>query len=917
MTLGANRILGLQRPLLALVVAAVAAASSALVPSVAAADDGGNVVLPPSNYTASACAGKTPIVVASDAAAQSDLYSAVTLAGVVDTDCIVLAGPRGESWLADQRARLDAADSDGYIVGGLAAVPDAKVAGLGLKRVAGADHWETARLVGNEARRLAGADEVDASASAGAEDPTTDCTGDIPIVVASDAAAQSDLYSAVTLAGVIGTDCIVLAGGRDEAVPAAQQARLSAAAEGGYVVGGLAAVPSSKVSDRDMTRLAGTDRWDTAQFVGRLASGDTTVGTSTTDEVEASPRLGAEPGGFTAVSAGYEHSCGLRTDGSVTCWGSDGYGQATASSVSFTSVEDARPDEWIRMFGDWCGHFDIFDQICWDSNANNDPLPPTGSPTTLCGEDRSGDERCVGLEPSLAFTAVSVGRAYSCGVRIDSSVTCWGLNQFGRADAPSGSFSTVSAGHGHTCGIRSNGTVECWGIDDSGQSGPPSGTFAAVTVGWAHSCGLRTNGTITCWGSNTDHERCGWRDGTVTCRSTNVSDQLSAPTGSFVAISGGVEHTCGLRTDGVVKCWGANRWGQSSPPSGVFAALSTGSSDLHSCGLRANGAIECWGNNQYGQGDPPRGDFISVSVGDRHSCGLRANGTVECWGDNDRGQTSVSGGAYTSVSVGLRHACGLRVDGSVTCWGSYLQSPSGEFKAVTPGGGGGGAAGPFACGLRANGTVECWGQKYWSGFSEGVGGSVPSGRFSAVAAGRDHVCALRTDGNIDCWGDNEHGQTSAPSGTFSGISAFSDNSCALRTDNTAVCWGEFEPNRPSYAPGGAFIQVAAGDSHACGIRRDGTVDCWGLGGSVLDDPHGKFTSISAGHRNNCGLRADGSVYCWGADYYDGLLDDFPYELNAVSIGSHSAPWGDMCGVLTDGSVGCFGGHAVKRSFWPG
>ena len=52
----------------------------------------------------------------------------------------------------------------------------------------------------------------------------------MPVVVASDEASQSDRYSAVTLAGVLGTDCIVLAGPRDAAMPADEIARLEAVA---------------------------------------------------------------------------------------------------------------------------------------------------------------------------------------------------------------------------------------------------------------------------------------------------------------------------------------------------------------------------------------------------------------------------------------------------------------------------------------------------------------------------------------------------------------------------------------------------------------------------------------------------------------------------------------------------------------
>ncbi len=51
---------------------------------------------------------------------------------------------------------------------------------------------------------------------------TSDCDGDVPIVVGSDAKAQSDVYSAVTLAGIVGTDCVVLAGARDADMPESQ-----------------------------------------------------------------------------------------------------------------------------------------------------------------------------------------------------------------------------------------------------------------------------------------------------------------------------------------------------------------------------------------------------------------------------------------------------------------------------------------------------------------------------------------------------------------------------------------------------------------------------------------------------------------------------------------------------------------------
>ena len=177
----------------------------------------------------------------------------------------------------------------------------------------------------------------------------SDCAGDTPIVVGADSKAQSDIYSAVTLAGVVGTDCVILAGPRDGDMTAAQRARLDAAAAGGYVVGGTAAVPEAKLAGRDMTRVGGATRWDTAQQVGseaRTAAGGSPADTSPT---------------FAWVSAGNRHSCGVRTNGMVTCWGTLFGGQLDAPSGSFTEVSAGR---WHS-----CGVRTNGTVTCWGGNS--------------------------------------------------------------------------------------------------------------------------------------------------------------------------------------------------------------------------------------------------------------------------------------------------------------------------------------------------------------------------------------------------------------------------------------------------------------------------------------------------------------------------------------------------------------------
>ncbi|WP_419943935.1 hypothetical protein [Candidatus Poriferisodalis sp.] len=317
-----------------------------LVPAGAVSAQAAGVAVPPQSQ--GSCAGEVPIVVGSDAAAQSDVYAAAMLAGVIGSDCIVLAGPRGESMAAAQQARLAAANAGGFVVGGAAAVPDAKVAGRTMTRLFGPDRWATARRVGQHAAGVA----PDASATQNvppriggvAVPPQSQgsCAGEVPIVVGSDAAAQSDVYAAAMLAGVIGSDCIVLAGPRDQAMPADQEQRLAAANAGGFVVGGAAAVPTTKIAGRSMTRLSGTDRWATARLVGRRAAGDTTAGTSTSAEAGGSasdPTTGVQASLSCSYSTAFTQRDITLPDGSVL----------TTREGDFETVDPSDPHDDVTI----------------------------------------------------------------------------------------------------------------------------------------------------------------------------------------------------------------------------------------------------------------------------------------------------------------------------------------------------------------------------------------------------------------------------------------------------------------------------------------------------------------------------------------------------------------------------------------
>ncbi len=295
----------------------------------------------------------------------------------------------------------------------------------------------------------------------------------------------------------------------------------------------------------------------------------------------ASSQTGIRPPWFSAVSAGAEHSCGLRSNGSVECWGNNGSRRASPPTGSFSAVS-AGADHSCGLRSGWSA-------VCWGANDDRQATPPGGS-----------------------FTSVSTGLSHSCGLR-SGLVVCWGSSFFGQASPPAGSFSAVSAGADHSCGVRSDGLVVCWGEDEFGEATPPAGSFTAVSTGEGHSCGLRSSGgPVVCWGEDEFGE-------------------ATPPAGSFTAVSTGARHSCGLVTSGSVVCWGEDEFGEATPPAGSFAAVSAG--EGYSCGVQSRGSVLCWGDIRSGGASPPGGSFTSVSAGASHSCGLRSTGSIECWGE--------------------------------------------------------------------------------------------------------------------------------------------------------------------------------------------------------------------------------------------------------------------------------------------
>ena len=135
---------------------------------------------------------------------------------------------------------------------------------------------------------------------------------------------------------------------------------------------------------------------------------------------------GGEPG-YVSISAGNGHTCGIREDGAVDCWGFDEYGQATPPEGEFLSVSaGSRHTCGVRKDGS---------VVCWG-----------------WGLDFSGET----MPTEGEFASVSAGEFHTCAVREGGAVACWGwgLDFNGETMPTGGGFTSVSAG---ACAVREGG----------------------------------------------------------------------------------------------------------------------------------------------------------------------------------------------------------------------------------------------------------------------------------------------------------------------------------------------------------------------------------------------------------------------------------------------------------------------------
>ncbi len=341
---------------------------------------------------------------------------------------------------------------------------------------------------------------------------------------------------------------------------------------------------------------------------------------------------------------------------------------------------------------------------------------------------------------------MSVGSTHACAVMGDGTARCWGEETFGQLGdgqqigilpvptsvAGLADVKAVAAGASYTCALKADGTVACWGGNVACQIG--EGCALAGIVGDQSAALTVLSPTAV----------------------TGLTGPATALQASALESGDAIGFTCALLSDGTIACWGENLLGLGSDPNseaiaptavpGVAGAVAMAVGATFGCDLQSNGLVACWGLGPLGQPGTAASSYSAspvvvpgltgvkaIAAGWFHACALRDDGTVACWGDNSSGQ--LGDGTQTSsptpvsvpnlsraiaISTTAYATCAVIADGSLQCWGVDLEK---LMPSAVPGVSGASAvsvAELSTCAVVTGGQIRCWGDDSAGQLGDGV-----------------------------------------------------------------------------------------------------------------------------------------------------------------------------------------------------
>lgn len=591
------------------------------------------------------------------------------------------------------------------------------------------------------------------------------------------------------------------------------------------------------------------------------------------------------------IATGAGHACAIKADGTLYCWGDNNSGQfGDGTIVSKYYPVKANNDKWLEITAGeshTCAIKEDDHKIyCWGDNNYGQV-----GDGTICG---GYPDPCSILIPTKigdeTWLKVIASGDYTCGIKSDQKLYCWGRNdegQLGNGEScrshpeicskstpikiGDDNWNELSLNTYYACGIKADGQLLCWGF---GYSMIPTkekdDKWLDIIVGVDNKCGIKTDNNLYCWG---DNYRGQLGDGI----SANKTIPAKIGDDAWSEISAGEYHTCGIKTDNTLYCWGNNYRGQLGDGTGIDKDEPSKTND---------------------------DEWLKIAAKFGQTCAIKADKTLYCTIDKSKLLTKTDDDSWLQIAVAYSHSCGIKADSKLYCWGSnyYGQLGNGtnttkttptkigddEWSAIT-------AGHEYTCGIKkADKKLYCWGHNDAGQLGDGTRGincpdstnncadkSIPTkvgdDTWSELTAGWAHTCGITTEGKLYCWGGNYYGQVG---------------------DGT-ICGGYPDPCIiliPSKIGDDTWARIAAGDTHTCGIQTDNKLYCWGendrnqLGDGTTDDKtvptkigDDAWSEISAGEYHSCGIKADNKLYCWGDNEYGRLGDGSAWKTEPTLV----------------------------------
>jgi len=345
------------------------------------------------------------------------------------------------------------------------------------------------------------------------------------------------------------------------------------------------------------------------------------------------PAPAAEP----KIAPGGRYTITLKTDGTLWAWGSNTFGQLGINPADGnphpTPVQIDTDTTWTSVTAGWNHTIALkTNGTLWAWGSNNFGQLGIGT------ADGNAHPTPVQIGTDTTWTSVTAGNFYTIARKADGTLWAWGSNNFGQLGiAPADgnphptplqigtdtTWSTMTAGWDHTIALKADRTLWAWGSNNFGQIGigPADGnphptplqigtdtTWSIVTAGVYHTSALKTDGTLWAWGYN-EFGQLGIGTADVGAHPTPV--KIGTDT-TWTSVKAGNSYTNALKADGTLWAWGYNVQGQ----------LGDGSTTDRYAPVQIGAAT----------------NWTFVAAGDHHAIALKADGTLWAWGYNDRGQ---------------------------------------------------------------------------------------------------------------------------------------------------------------------------------------------------------------------------------------------------------------------------------------